>query len=115
MLAQIGNGIIDYYTQAPYSPEFAIKNTYGIVAVNETVFDYMIFALNMIGGCLYQIDSCRETNMSSLVDKAICAEAEDMCRDNVEGTIEILPAEEPTIFVSPRLPPSHQHNSWSNT
>ena len=40
----IGNGIVDLYTQAPYYPEFAVHNTYGIKAVNETVYNYMKFA-----------------------------------------------------------------------
>lgn len=35
------NGIIDEYIQAPYYPEFAVHNTYGIKAVNDTVYNYM--------------------------------------------------------------------------
>jgi carboxypeptidase C (cathepsin A) len=49
----------------------------------------MEFALNNGNGCLAQIDFCRETNMTSEIDKAVCAEAEDMCRDNVEGVFTI--------------------------
>ena len=40
----IGNGIIDLYTQAPYYPEFAVYNTYGIKAINDTVYNFMKFA-----------------------------------------------------------------------
>ncbi|KAI9881262.1 MAG: hypothetical protein M1830_005548 [Pleopsidium flavum] len=79
------NGIIDEATQAPYYPEFAVNNTYGIKAVNDTVYNYMKFACFMPNGCLDQIDYCRQTNRTSLADYAICAEAENMCRDNVEG------------------------------
>ena len=45
----------------------------------------MNFALNMNDGCLFQIAECYYTNRTSLADYAICTEAEDMCRDNVEG------------------------------
>ncbi|PBP19593.1 putative carboxypeptidase S1 [Diplocarpon rosae] len=81
----VGNGLIDEYTQAPYYPEFAVHNTYGIKAVNDTVYNYQKFALNMISGCLYQIDHCRLTNRTTFADQAICTAAENMCRDNVEG------------------------------
>ncbi len=62
-----------------------MRNTYGIVAVNETVYNYMKFACFMPNGCLDQISYCRQTNRSSAVDFAICSEAQNMCRDNVEG------------------------------
>ena len=79
------NGIIDEYIQAPYYPVMANNNTYGIKAVNDTVYDYMNFACNMNNGCLQQIQFCYSTNRTSLSDYAICTEAEDMCRDNVES------------------------------
>ncbi|KAI9813836.1 MAG: hypothetical protein M1827_003626 [Pycnora praestabilis] len=81
----IGNGIIDEATQAPWYPEFAVNNTYGIKSVNDTVYSYMKFACYMLNGCLDQVAECRETNRTTLADMAICTEAEDMCRDNVEG------------------------------
>ncbi|CZT08422.1 hypothetical protein WAI453_007252 [Rhynchosporium graminicola] len=79
------NGIIDEEVQAPHYPEFAVNNTYGIKAVNDTVYNYQKFALNMASGCLDQIRSCRSTNLTSLSDRAICTAAGNMCRDNVEG------------------------------
>lgn len=81
----IGNGIIDEYIQAPYYPEFAVNNTYGIKAVNDTVYSYMKFALNMVEGCLDQVAGCRMTNRESATEQAICAEAEAICRDSVES------------------------------
>lgn len=45
----------------------------------------MEFALNMDNGCLQQIEFCRSTDMALPGAQAICAEAQDMCRDNVEG------------------------------
>jgi carboxypeptidase D len=45
----------------------------------------MKFACNMINGCLDQVSQCRATNRTTLSEKAICSEAESMCRDNVES------------------------------
>jgi len=39
----------------------------------------------MPNGCLSQVAACKETNRTQLADLAICTEAENMCRDNVEG------------------------------
>ncbi|EPS26027.1 hypothetical protein PDE_00963 [Penicillium oxalicum 114-2] len=79
------NGIIDEAIQAPYYPEFARHNTYGIEAVNETVYNYMKFANNMPNGCQDQVMSCKYSNRTSMADFALCSEATNMCRDNVEG------------------------------
>nr|POE90644.1 carboxypeptidase s1 like a [Quercus suber] len=98
----IGNGIIDELIQAEYYPEFAVNNTYGIKAYNDTVYSYAKFANNMINGCKDQINFCRgaaaqinggisadgsityaATSNPSVAD--ICAEAQVMCRDNVES------------------------------
>ncbi|KAK5116401.1 hypothetical protein LTR62_007948 [Meristemomyces frigidus] len=97
----IGNGIIDEQIQAPYYPEFAVNNTYGIKAYNDTVYSYAVFANNMMNGCQDQIQYCREAAASingGLVGDVItnvaasnpsvatlCSEAQDMCRDNVES------------------------------
>lgn len=81
----VGNGITDEYIQAPYYPEFAVNNTYGIKTYNDTVYNYGKFAMIFPNGCLAQIESCRGTNRTQLADYAICPEAEAMWRDNVEG------------------------------
>ncbi|TGO90353.1 hypothetical protein BPOR_0068g00200 [Botrytis porri] len=97
----VGNGIIDEYIQAPFYPEFAVNNSYGIKAYNDTgiqtttkhsltilttiVYNFAKFALNMGNGCLDQIGLCRATNLTSAADQAICTEAENLCRDTVEG------------------------------
>jgi carboxypeptidase C (cathepsin A) len=95
------NGIIDEAVQAEHYPEFAMNNTYGIKAYNDTVYSYAKFANNMYNGCLYQIGLCRaaaegntsyyhadapisEVNLTPGVMQ-ICNEAADMCRDNVES------------------------------
>ena len=66
-------------------PKFAVNNTYGIKTVNDTIYQYMETALNMNNGCLDQVAACRATNRTTATEKAICTEAENMCRDNVEG------------------------------
>ena len=38
----IGNGIIDEKIQAIYYPEMAVNNSYGIKAVNDTIYEYMV-------------------------------------------------------------------------
>ncbi|TGO56392.1 hypothetical protein BCON_0078g00070 [Botryotinia convoluta] len=81
----VGNGIIDEYIQAPFYPEFAVNNTYGIKAYNDTVYNFAKFALNMDNGCLDQIGFCRATNLTTAAEQAICTEAENLCRDTVEG------------------------------
>jgi len=98
----IGNGIIDESIQAPWYPEFAVNNTYGIKAYNDTVYSYAKFAAYMPNGCLDQIASCIEgaqafkggySAANGILPKAfrspsedsLCQEAADMCRDNVES------------------------------
>ncbi|KUJ22719.1 putative carboxypeptidase S1 [Mollisia scopiformis] len=102
----VGNGIISEQVQAPHYPEFAMNNTYGIKAYNDTVYNYAKFATYMVNGCLDQISFCSTTNRTQLSDLAICTEAENMCRDNVEspyysyggrGTYDIRhPSDDPT-------------------
>lgn len=79
------NGIINEYIQVPYYPEFALHNTYGIQLYNQTIYDYTQIALNMPGGCLQQIEYCYQVDTTTLSGQAVCTEAADMCRDNVEG------------------------------
>lgn len=66
------NGIIDQAIQTPYYPEFANHNTYGIKAVNDTVYDYMKFAYYFEGGCRDTLEFCREANRTSDVGQQLC-------------------------------------------
>lgn len=66
------NGIVDESIQTPYYPEFANHNTYGIKAVNDTVYNYMKFACFMIGGCLDTLEFCREANRTTDVGQQLC-------------------------------------------
>ena len=95
----VGNGIIDEVIQAEWYPEFAVNNTYGIRAYNDTVYNYARFANSMIGGCQDLIRQCRRAAAgikggvvdngttitgaasSNLAVATLCSEAADMCRE----------------------------------
>ena len=81
----IGNGIIDESIQAPYYPEFAVNNTYGIKAVNDTIYEFMKLAYYIDGGCRDSYEYCAESLRNSLPDYETCASATDLCRSFVEG------------------------------
>ncbi|CAI6331652.1 unnamed protein product [Periconia digitata] len=78
------NGIVDEEIQAPYYPEFAINNTYGIKAINESVYFAMKFAYEVADGCHDQIKACKATNRTSANDYLVCASAAGTCRSMVE-------------------------------
>ncbi|KAF1953025.1 peptidase S10, serine carboxypeptidase [Byssothecium circinans] len=78
------NGIIDEEIQAPYYPEFAINNTYGIKAINESVYFAMKFAYEVSDGCHDQIRACKATNRTTANDYLICSSATNLCRSMVE-------------------------------
>lgn len=92
----------DLSLQAEWYPEFAVNNTYGIKAYNDTVYSYARFATFMLNGCLDQIQYCiigakapkggyiphiglTEAATSNPGIATLCSEAADMCRDNVES------------------------------
>ena len=87
------NGCIDRPTQWPAYPEIVRNNTYGILAVNESVQQQMADALYRPGGCFDQIDDCRallpeydpdNIGINATVNQ-ICADAENFCSDEVRG------------------------------
>lgn len=80
----IGNGIIDETIQAPYYPEFAVNNTYGIKAVNDTIYLQMKAAYSEPGGCKDKVAECAAADRSSLEGQYICAYATGTCRSGVE-------------------------------
>lgn len=80
----IGNGIIDETIQAPYYPEFAVNNTYGIKAVNDTIYTFMKQAYYMPNGCRDRVRACANADRSTLHGQITCASATQMCRYLVE-------------------------------
>ncbi|KAH8722788.1 Alpha/Beta hydrolase protein [Phaeosphaeriaceae sp. PMI808] len=78
------NGIIDEQIQAPYYPEFAVNNTYGIKAVNDTIYTFMKQAYYMPEGCHDQIEYCKQADRSTPRGQRICSSATTLCRSLVE-------------------------------
>jgi carboxypeptidase C (cathepsin A) len=86
------NGIISARIQMEYYPEFAYKNTYGIQAYNESVYEFAKFAWSMpYVGCAAALDTCAAANISDPYDGvSTCAQATAICRSMVEGPYEVL-------------------------
>ncbi|KAF2009658.1 peptidase S10, serine carboxypeptidase [Aaosphaeria arxii CBS 175.79] len=78
------NGIIDEDIQAPYYPEFAVNNTYGIKSINDTIYTFMKQAYYMPEGCHDQIGYCKQVDRSTEYGQYICAAATNLCRSLVE-------------------------------
>ena len=81
----IGNGIIDETIQAPYYPEFAVNNTYGIKAVNDTIYNYMKLSYYISGGCRDNLAYCASVDRSTPDGMSACAQSNAICRNLVEG------------------------------
>lgn len=81
----LGGSNADFGIARRWYPEFAVNNTYGIKAVNDTVYEYMKFACYMIGGCLDLCAQCEQVNRSTDVGMQTCFQATDQCRTNVES------------------------------
>lgn len=81
----IGNGIIDSQIQSPYYPEFAVNNTYGIKAVDDSVYMDMKAAYYNPGMCRDQIAACAAADRSTSEGSYLCFNATNTCRTFVEG------------------------------
>ncbi|KAI1162958.1 Alpha/Beta hydrolase protein [Nemania serpens] len=79
------NGITSASIQMPYYPEFAAHNTYGIKAVNETIYNFMKMSWEFPGGCRDAIAYCVDGDRSTPDGLAVCSQAVGMCRNLVEG------------------------------
>ncbi|KAK0609170.1 Carboxypeptidase S1-like protein A [Lasiodiplodia hormozganensis] len=81
------SGLIDEQIQTPYYPEFAVNNTYGIKAVNDSIYSFMKQAYETPGGCSYQLQLCADgldadpTNKDTL---RYCSTAASSCYSFVE-------------------------------
>ncbi|KAF1935417.1 peptidase S10, serine carboxypeptidase [Clathrospora elynae] len=78
------NGIVDEQIQAPYYPEFAVNNTYGIKAVDDTIYTFMKQAYYMPEGCHDQIEYCRQADRTTEYRYLTCSSATNICRSLVE-------------------------------
>jgi hypothetical protein len=85
------NSCIDRYVQWPAYPRMMYNNTYGIKAINESRYEGVIDDLYREGGCLDQIEECRNASLAydptnqgfnETVNK-MCEAAETFCSTNV--------------------------------
>ncbi|KAH7051287.1 Alpha/Beta hydrolase protein [Macrophomina phaseolina] len=100
------NGIIDAKIQSPYYYIFANNNTYGIKAVNDSVYTFMENVYHMPNGCADYLDSCAAADRDTFHGKVVCATASNICRGLIRniytslsgrGTYDIRhPADDPT-------------------
>ena len=92
------NGLIDVVVQAPSFPSYAINNTYGIQAYNESVAQLAVDNLYKEGGCKEQALACRGlakegdpnnyANNETVVEACVSAFA--YCWENVYGYYDAL-------------------------
>jgi carboxypeptidase C (cathepsin A) len=87
----IVNGCVDDLIQAPFYPEMAINNTYGLTAINPTRAELANASFYSSGGCQDLINQCRTAVASHdpsndgdvSVVNSICASAYTSCTTNV--------------------------------
>ena len=77
-------GLIDELIQVPYYAEFARYNTYGIQAINQSVYDFMNFAYYTPLGCRDLIEFCVISDKRTIAGQELCREADFVCRLLVE-------------------------------
>ncbi|KAI1869937.1 uncharacterized protein JN550_005527 [Neoarthrinium moseri] len=112
------NGIINSRIQMKYYPEFAYNNTYGIQAINESMYNFAKTANTFpYFGCESYLDACAAADLSTPDGVATCSQAQAICRSFVEGPYEAL-AQSSNYDIranaSADLPPSHWYD-WLNT
>jgi carboxypeptidase C (cathepsin A) len=85
------NGCVDRYVQWPAYPTMQYNNTYGIQAINESRYTEVVDNLYKEGGCLDQIEQCRNVSLAydptnqgfnETVNK-LCADAETFCSNTI--------------------------------
>ncbi|KAI0472984.1 peptidase [Xylariaceae sp. FL0804] len=86
----IGNGLISELIQAPYYPEMAYNNTYGLKTVNETVYNFMKMNYYFPSSCQDSINYCLEQDLSTPDGLATCSQATAICRSLVEGPYYVV-------------------------
>lgn len=78
------NGVIDELIQTAYFAEFARYNTYGIKAINQSVYDFMNFAYYTPLGCRDWIEFCVYSDKKTKPGQETCKIATAVCRLIVE-------------------------------
>ncbi|KAI9853762.1 MAG: hypothetical protein M1824_000912 [Vezdaea acicularis] len=107
------NGCIDLLSQEESYPTIAYNNTYGIQAINETVYKQALNDFTKPGGCRDKIVNCRtlaaaqDPNDFGAVDavNAACIDADQYCSNQVEGPYITLGDRGYYDFAHPSLDP----------
>jgi len=92
------NGCVDMLVQEPSFPTMAYNNTYGIQAINETIYQETMNSFNMQNGCKDRINDCRslvaQNDPTSQGGNAqvddVCASATNFCIDYIEAAYIVL-------------------------
>ncbi|KAF2649970.1 putative carboxypeptidase S1 [Lophiostoma macrostomum CBS 122681] len=97
------NGCIDAQIEAPFYPEMAFNNTYGLQAISEDVFHESLNNLTKSGGCNDLITECRALAAASDPENiaandtvnAACGAASAYCWAYVQGAFVDLSGRSP--------------------
>ncbi|KAG5980706.1 hypothetical protein E4U55_003731 [Claviceps digitariae] len=95
----IVNGYLDAVIQEEASIIFPYHNTYGIEAINKTVYDQLMDRFTRQGGCRDQLIQCQKElqdqgfdknaiNMARELPREICPQLKDACSSSGEGAFE---------------------------
>ncbi|KAK7555241.1 peptidase S10, serine carboxypeptidase [Phyllosticta paracitricarpa] len=79
------SGLIDAKIQSKWYYEFPVNNTYGIKAVNDTIYTFMKQAYELPNGCRDAIDACEEADRETQHGRLLCSTALSICRGLVRG------------------------------
>ncbi|KAK8229265.1 carboxypeptidase C [Phyllosticta capitalensis] len=82
----IMSGLIDAKIQSKWYYEFPVNNTYGIKAVNDTIYTFTKQAYEFPNGCRDAIEACEQADRSDQHGR--CSSALSICRGLVRGGYE---------------------------
>ncbi|KAF2435542.1 alpha/beta-hydrolase [Tothia fuscella] len=107
------NGCIDLLEQGESYVQFAYNNTYGLVTINQTVYDPGLGAFGRMEECKDLIVNCRskaaeldpENQGRSEEVNNLCQEANSFCLFNLEGPYSALSGRSVYDIAAPKLDP----------
>jgi hypothetical protein len=110
----LSNPCIDSKIEAPFYPEFAFNNTYGLQTIPESVYLEAKSNLTKSGGCYDLIDQCRllaindpdNVGINETINAA-CSLATQYCFQFVQGAYTELSGVSHTIITLPACIDTH--------
>ncbi|KAK8153931.1 Alpha/Beta hydrolase protein [Phyllosticta citrichinensis] len=82
------SGLIDAKIQSKWYYEFPVNNTYGIKAVNDTIYTFMKQAYEFPNGCRDAIEACEQADRETQHGRILCSSALSICHGLVRGPYE---------------------------